>query len=118
MDKQKECVKNCEFSIFSNGKFTCSYYDKDLDYIKGEFGDIILIRCLDCIQEGIIGNNIDIENVRKLKKFLGWLADSFYSHKDEFETSLTEMYRILKRMEDAYCEKDNVFQAEDDKGYE
>jgi hypothetical protein len=114
MDKQKECVKNCEFSIFSNGRFTCSYYDKDLDYkkhIKDDIENIVLLRCSDCVQEGIIGNDINIENIRKLKKNLGWLGDSFYSHKDEFESSLTEMYRILKRMEED-CEKSKICESQ------
>jgi hypothetical protein len=107
----EECVNGCEFLEFINGKFRCKYYNKD---IWATFSDshIHLSRCKECEEDGLVGKNTISERIRKLKKYMGWMADSFYSHKDEFEDSLTEMYRIIKAMEDEN-EKDSV---QDDKG--
>jgi hypothetical protein len=99
----KECVGNCEFMKFSDGRFICIYYNSYLTHDYNQTTNSVkVLRCEKCIEDGIIGSNSDIEDVRKLKNYLGWLADSFYSHKDEFEESLTEMYRILKKMEEKH----------------
>lgn len=97
----KECVNGCEFSYFSDGGFKCSYYNKNLEMrIHPINSKIIVHRCRECIEEDTIGSNTESENVRKIKRYIGWMADSFYSHKDDFESNLTEIYRILKKMEE------------------
>jgi len=108
-----KCVVNCEFLRFSNNIFTCSYHNdekleagknytmsggKDAETVVEE-DEIIVHRCSKCIEDGIIGTNTMEEEARKLKKHVGWMADSFYSFKDTFEESLTEVYRILKKVE-------------------
>lgn len=94
-----DCVKNCEFIVFEDDEFQCSYYNEPLSFV-GNPPKITLQKCLKCENDGIIGIDETTEDARKLKKYIGWLADSFYSHKDEFESNLTEIYRILKNMEE------------------
>ena len=94
----KECVKNCDQIIFGDNSFHCSLYDKNLEF-NHDLHSITVLRCSECITDEVIGSNTDQEKARKLKKLLGWMADSFYSHKDEFEDALTEMYRIIRTME-------------------
>ena len=100
------CLKNCGYIRFSNNIFICSYYNdskllveavEDVTNMKRE---IIVYKCDECLEENIIGSNTMEEEARKLKKHLGWMADTFYSFKDTFEESLTEMYRILKKVEE------------------
>ena len=57
-------------------------------------------RCNDCIEEKMVGNNTIDESAKKAKFRLGLIGDSFYSFKDDFETELTEIYRILKDLEE------------------
>jgi len=94
-----KCVNNCEFIKFENGRFTCSYYNTKLTHVTGPDNTVEILRSEECWKDGVIGSNDIEENTRKLKKYLSWLADSFYSHKDEFENTLTEMYRVLRSME-------------------
>lgn len=103
------CVNNCEFIVFRNGHLKCTYYDEELSFDGDE--KIAPLRCDKCLSDGVIGQNDETENIRKLKKYLSWLADSFYSHKDAFEESLADIYRLLKEMENN--EKDR-FQQDND----
>lgn len=48
----------------------------------------------------MVGNNTIDEAAKKAKFRLGLIGDSFYSFKDDFETELTEIYRILKDLEE------------------
>ena len=96
-----KCLEECEFLKFRNGVFNCDYYEKMLhtivlDNAKG----FELERCNECIEEGIVGSNTINESVKKVKFRLGLIGDSFYSFKDDFETELTEIYRILKDLEE------------------
>lgn len=97
------CVNRCEFLRFGEGSFYCKFYDKinlHSEIKTSEDGDDLLVyRCQDCIDEGQIGNNTLEEKIRKTKQMLGWLMDSFYSFKDDFETELTDVFRTLKEIE-------------------
>lgn len=96
-----ECVRRCEFQEFDGNNFECSLYDEEL---KTSYSDIYekvyVIRCKQCIDEGTIGSNTKDEYVRKFKQHLGWMADNFYSFKDDFETELTHLYRLIKELEE------------------
>ena len=102
----ERCVNRCEFLRFGDGRFRCQFYKSDLksenvfEKMEGTDGKIAIYRCGECIEEGEIGSNTIGETVRKLKNYIGWTMDSFYSFKDDIETNITEMYRILKSMED------------------
>jgi len=110
------CVKNCDQMEFGDNNFRCKYYDKNLEF-NHDLSSITVLRCKECMDDNVIGTNTDQEKGRKLKKLLGYMADSFYSHKDEFEESLTEMYRIIRDMETE--EKDDeevrIFKTKEDK---
>ena len=107
------CITNCEFMRFSNNMFTCSFFDdikleasknymtsggKGVEHSVDE-DKIIVHRCKECIDDGTIGSDTVKEDIKKIKKHLGWIADTFYSFKDTFEESLTDIYRIVKKME-------------------
>lgn len=99
------CVERCEFQKFAEGKFYCTLYDgiildaeKPLSVEDSE--KIIIHRCEKCTEEELIGSNTTLEDIRKVKQYLGLMGDGFYSFKDDFEECLTNMYRILKEMED------------------
>lgn len=97
------CLKNCEFLKFDDGQFICTYYNSFLklqNTIDVGRSFVSPLRCSTCEKDGFVGTNTVSERAKKLKKHLSYMADSFYSHKDEFEESLTEMYRILKSMEE------------------
>ena len=99
-----ECVNECSFMRFGDGTFKCKLYECDLRSEKSitvETSEQILIhRCQKCIDEGEIGTNTVKEDVRKLKQHLGWVMDSFYSFKDDIETEATNIYRLLKTIEE------------------
>jgi hypothetical protein len=94
----KQCVKNCDQIVFGDNNFLCSLYDKNLEF-NHDLDSITVLRCSDCVTDEVIGTNTDQEKARKLKNLIGYMADSFYSHKDEFEDALTSMYRIIRTME-------------------
>ena len=104
------CLEGCEFLVFKKGIFNCGYYTKKLqfEYIHEEDdGDhaeadkgLIPHRCTECIEERVVGSNTIEEAAKKAKFRLGLIGDSFYSFKDDFETELTEIYRILKDLEE------------------
>lgn len=99
---EMECVNRCEFMRFGEGKFICKLYDNsDLTFDIRERHTAVE-RCRECVDEGEIGTNSVAEAVRKSKQYLGWILDSFYSFKDDFESNSTELYRILKDLEDKY----------------
>lgn len=96
------CLEGCEFLKFKKGAFNCYYYDQIitlaiLDDARGIFEPK---RCEKCIEEKMVGNNTIDEAAKKAKFRLGLIGDSFYSFKDDFETELTEIYRILKDLEE------------------
>ena len=101
-----KCVERCEFLRFGKGKFYCKFYQSDLradnifGTVEGTDGKIAIYRCESCEKEGEIGSNTVGETVRKLKNYIGWTMDSFYSFKDDIETNITEIYRILKSLEE------------------
>jgi hypothetical protein len=101
MEKKKTnfCVKNCDQIKFGNNNFLCTLYDQNLEF-NHDLESVTVLRCKECVTDEIIGSNTDQEKARKLKKLLGYMADSFYSHKDEFEDAMTEMYRIIRTMEE------------------
>ena len=81
--------------------FNCKYYNEVLtvmmlDDTKG----FEPTRCNQCIEEKMVGENTIDESAKKAKFRLGLIGDSFYSFKDDFETELTEIYRILKDLEE------------------
>lgn len=98
------CLEKCEFLLFEKGIFKCGYYDKDLQVKVEDAGDETIAfepnRCRECIEEKTIGSNTVNEGVKKTKFRLGLIADSFYSFKDDLEGELTEIYRILKELEE------------------
>jgi hypothetical protein len=94
-----ECVTKCEFQEFDGECFWCKLYEKELETTIEE-SKIMVHRCQDCIDDGTIGTNTKEEYVRKFKQHLGWMADNFYSFKDDFEEELTHLYRLIKELED------------------
>jgi len=98
------CVEECEFLKFKDGNFWCEYYDSELKYYLQEaMGDLKIVRCDKCLEEKKIGSNTIQEKVKKLKYRIGLIMDSFYSFKDDIESEMTELYRILKDLEEE-CE--------------
>lgn len=104
------CLNKCEFQEFNNGYFKCNYYNKDLlteqVNIGGDEYRISVLRCKECVNEGFIGSNSLEESLNKIKQRLGFTADAFYSFKDDFETELGEIYRIIKHLEKKANAKD------------
>ncbi len=98
------CLEGCEFLVFKIGLFDCGYYNHKLqfEYVIDEekVSEIVPQRCLECIEEKMVGSNSIEEAAKKAKFRLGLIGDSFYSFKDDFETELTEIYRILKDLEE------------------
>jgi hypothetical protein len=98
-----ECVKRCEFQDFDGENFHCEIYDDELEIQRNlsveDEGKIMVLRCKECIEEGLIGSNTKGEFIRKTKQHLGLLMDSFYSFKDDIEDEATHIYRLLKEVE-------------------
>jgi hypothetical protein len=90
-----KCLNDCEYFTSFEGEPICKYYDERL--LIDDNGSIN--RCDECEKDGKMGINSNRERALLLKKQLGWMADNFYSFKDDFELILTDMYRILKQME-------------------
>jgi hypothetical protein len=85
-----------------NREFYCTYYEKDLatEIIAEKEGTkVVVYRCQTCIDEGIKGIDEATNNLEGVRKSLVYLGDHFYSFKDEFENSLADLYRYLKRLE-------------------
>ena len=101
-----ECLEGCELQQFVNKRFYCTYYEEVLptevnrDIPPEEGGTrVVVFRCKDCITEGIKGIDSVTNNLEGIRKSLVYLGDHFYSFKDEFEDSLADLYRYLKRLE-------------------
>jgi hypothetical protein len=96
------CLEKCDFLKFYGGKFKCEYYNKQLEFEVVDISDkgIIPKRCEECVKEKLVGSNDLNESIKKVKFRLGLIADSFYSFKDDLESELTEIYRILKYLEE------------------
>lgn len=95
------CLEKCEFLKFGSGKFICGYYDENLSVaVLDDARGFEPERCHECIEERMVGSNSIDEAAKKCKFRLGLIGDSFYSFKDDFETELTEIYRILKDLEE------------------
>lgn len=92
-----ECLAGCELQEFKDGKFLCSYYEKELNTEYGE--KIKVYRCEACISEGIKGIDEKTNILEGVRKNLVYLGDHFYSFKDEFEECLAGLYRNLKKLE-------------------
>lgn len=96
-----ECLSGCEFQKFKSGNFHCIYYDMDLNYeVNSISDDLKIIRCDNCVNEKIIGENTVQEKAKKMKYRIGLVMDSFYSFKDDIESEITEIYRSLKELEE------------------
>jgi len=103
-----ECLDNCEFLDFGNGLFKCKYYKKQLESSYHELRKkIVILRCNECLEECFIGSNTLEESLKKIKQRIGFIGDTFYSFKDDFETELTEIYRIIKHLEKKANNKDD-----------
>lgn len=95
-----ECLNGCEFQKLDKGKFHCDYYLTDLIFeVSDMLSDIKIMRCGSCEKEGLIGKNSIQERVIKVKHRVGLVMDSFYSFKDDLESEITDIYRILKDLE-------------------
>jgi len=95
-----ECLRGCEFQKLEGEKFYCEYYRSDLEFdVDDLLSNIKIMRCATCINDGLIGKNSIDEKVKKIKHRMGLMMDSFYSFKDDLESEVTEMYRILKDLE-------------------
>jgi len=98
------CLEGCEFLVFKRGVFNCGYYNEKLqfeyDAEAEQETELIPKRCSECIEQRVVGSNTIEEAAKKAKFRLGLIGDSFYSFKDDFETELTEIYRILKDLEE------------------
>jgi len=106
-----ECLDGCEFLGFEHGNFECKYYYKQLLSSYNELiKRTVIKRCDDCINEGYIGSNSLEESLKKIKQRLGFAGDAFYSFKDDFETELSEIYRIIKHLEKKANNKDEKIQ--------
>lgn len=97
-----KCLEKCEFLNFASKVFNCEYYAKELDTRVDGVDEIFLEpqRCKECVEEAHIGSNTVNEDIKKVKHRLGLMVDSFYSFKDDLESELTEIYRILKKVEE------------------
>ena len=103
-----ECLNKCEFLDFDNGLFRCKFYKKGLESSYHELRKKNVVeRCNECVDEDVIGSNTIEESVKKIKQRLGFIGDTFYSFKDDFETELTEIYRIIKHLEKKANNKDD-----------
>jgi hypothetical protein len=93
-----KCLDQCLYFNVNDGELFCKLYNKTLDI---EFSDAkyTIQRCEECSDSGDIGYNTCNERVNLLKKHVGWLSDIFYSFKDDYETILSDVYRVLKKME-------------------
>jgi len=95
-----ECLSGCEFQKLREGKFYCEYYNSDLVFNVDDLqSDIKIMRCESCVKQDIIGKNSIQERAIKIKYRVGLLMDSFYSFKDDIESEITDIYRILKDLE-------------------
>ena len=95
-----ECLNGCDFQKLKEGKFYCEYYSSVLEFNVNDLqADIKIMRCESCENEDMIGKNSTQEKVLKTKYRIGLIMDSFYSFKDDIETEITEIYRILKDLE-------------------
>ncbi len=95
-----ECLSECEFQKFKEGKFYCKYYDLNLEYsVESMKDDMKIIRCNSCAEGDIIGKNSVQEKAKKIKYRIGLVMDSFYSFKYDMESEITEIYRNLKDLE-------------------
>jgi hypothetical protein len=94
-----ECVHKCEFQEFDGEGFGCKLYETDLTTIVDE-SKLKVIRCQECVNEALIGTNSKGEFLRKTRQHLGWLADSFYTLKDDMEEELSHIYRLIKEYEE------------------
>ena len=97
-----KCLEKCEFLLFEKGEFKCNFYEKPLDTKVDGVAEVFFEpqRCKECIEEAKIGSNTFNEGIKKVKFRLGLIGDSFYSFKDDLEQELTEIYRILKELEE------------------
>lgn len=96
------CLDECEWQKFKKGGFFCKFYDESLYSEKSlEIGDdkILVYRCNKCKEEENISLTPDLEVLKRLKKNLDMLQDSFYTFKDDFDELLSNMYRIIKKQE-------------------
>lgn len=97
----EKCIEGCEFLRFANGKFYCKFYKPDLVTNEQDVtGKITIFRCDPCVKDGEIGKDEDKAVVIKMKRHVGLIMDSFYSFKDDMESEISELYRILKGLED------------------
>ena len=97
-----ECLGGCELQQFKNKGFYCTYYDISLVSEIGVVDDahtVLVYRCQQCVDEGIKGIDSVTNNLEGIRKSLVYLGDYFYSFKDEFENSMADLYRYLKRLE-------------------
>jgi hypothetical protein len=99
-----ECVQNCEFMRFGNGSFFCGFYEEDLHSEKSlsveKPESVLIFRCEKCVKDGEIGTGTKEEFVRKIKKHVGDIMDSFYSYKDDIESEVSDLYRLVKKFEE------------------
>jgi hypothetical protein len=93
-----KCLDKCLYFAATNGNIFCKLYNKTLD-IEGSDAKYTIQRCEECNASGDIGYNTCTERVNLLKKHVGWLGDIFYSFKDDYEIILSDVYRVLKKME-------------------
>ena len=95
-----ECLSGCDFQKLTNGKFYCEYYNCELEFnVESMCDNIKIMRCENCINEKLIGQNSIQEKAKKVKYRIGLIMDSFYSFKDDIESQVTEIYRNLKDLE-------------------
>ena len=99
-----ECIKRCEFQDFDGEDFFCNMYEEKLQIEHGlsieDSAKIKVLRCEKCMEEGLIGSNTNEEFARKAKQHMGLMMDSFYSFKDDIESQVSHLYRLVKEIED------------------
>lgn len=91
----------------------CKLYKKSLD-VEYNSAKYDIQRCNECVESGIIGYDDCTERVNLLKRHVNWLSDIFYSFKDDYETILSDIHRVLKQME-KHNEKEFIQEPEEDR---
>ena len=93
-----KCLDECSYFVVTDGEILCRLYKKPLN-VEYEDDKYEIQRCDECVDSGVIGYDTCTERVNLIKRHIGWLSDIFYSFKDDYETILADMYRVIKKME-------------------
>jgi len=108
-----ECVKGCEFIRFDGiKKFRCEYYGKDLQIFTKMTDEICILRCDECIENGIP----KVSRLATIRENIGQTNGEFYAFKQKFEETMVSILELLQKLEDNHEEKlELLHKLEEDK---